>query len=336
MKMTQYLFLFAFLNITRLPAQVALDKVAQSTMNFLLVGLSPKASGMGDAGMALSSGAEASLHNPAGIAKMHQRFNVAVSMTQWIAGIDYLAGSLAWNLKQYGAIGIQALSVDYGTIHGTSLIHPSELAVYPHGYRDTGEVNQVGAYSLGITYGKALSSQFNLGGSVRLVGQNLGENTFYSGEVRKNTATRLVFDAGVHYQTGYHHFCFGMAIRNFSSNLKREEISEQLPLLFAMGFSIDLLDLFTKNQVPNAALTLVVDFLHPNNYSERVNFGVEYLLWKKIALRSGYQTNQDLASWSVGAGINQTIGSNIFEFNYSYSKFDIFDAVTRFSVGISL
>lgn len=316
-------------------AQVGMDKVAQSTMNFQLVGISPKASAMGDAYIAVSQGAEAIFFNPAGIDETTRSFDVTVNMTNWIADIDYIATAVAWKLKQYGTIGLSAMAVDYGTVNGTSLIHPSEQALYPRGYRDDGEVNNVGAYALGLSYGRAISSQFFIGGNVRLVGQNLGENMFYGGDVKENNATKLVFDAGVKYYTGLKSFRFGMAIRNFSSNLKREEISEQMPLLFTMGVAMNVLDFFLTNNAQNNSLTFALDFLHPNSYSERINFGLEYLLWQKIAVRGGYQTNQDLASWSVGAGFNQTIGSNDFTFNYSHSKFDIFDAVTRFSVGIA-
>ncbi len=329
------ILLATFLLNQTLEAQVGLNKVAQSTMNFQLVGISPRASAMGDAFMAMGRGAESMFYNPAGIAESSRSFDVSLNITQWIADINFMAGAIVWNMKNYGAIGFSALAVDYGTIHGTSLIDPSEQAQYPLGYKDNGAVNNVGAYSFGLAYGKAVSQQFLIGGNVRLVGQNLGENIFFSSDLKKNNATKLVFDAGVKYYTGFKSFCFGMAIRNFSSSIKREEISEQLPILFTMGMAIDLFDFFSAIDSKDNSLTLAIDFLHPNNYSERVNFGLEYQLWERIALRGGYQTNQDLASWSVGAGLKQTIGSNLFEFDYSYSRIEIFDAVTRLSIGIA-
>ncbi|MBN1155853.1 PorV/PorQ family protein [candidate division KSB1 bacterium] len=338
MKYIKYLLFIALLLqiiSPRLRAQVGLDKVAQSTMNFQLVGISPKASAMGGAYVALCDGAEAMFYNPAGVADMKQPLNVTMNMTNWIADIDYIAGAIAWNLRRFGTIGFSALAVDYGTVHGTSLVHPNEKAAYPLGYRDDGEVNNVGAYSIGLTYSRAVSSQFYIGANARVVGQNLGENMFYGGDVVKNNATKLVFDAGVKYYTGFKDFRFGMAIRNFSSNLKREEISEQLPLLFTMGLAIDMMDLMIPSLSQAHKLTFALDFLHSNSYSERINWGVEYLLWRKLALRGGYQSNQDLASWSLGAGFNSSIGDDQFEFNYSYSKFDLFDAVTRFSIAVS-
>ncbi|UCE06337.1 MAG: PorV/PorQ family protein, partial [bacterium] len=207
--------------------------------------------------------------------------------------------------------------------------------LYPRGYIDNGNVSNVGAYSAGLSYGLAVSTQFFIGGNVRLAGQNLGQNVVTNGNLKDNNATKLVFDAGVKYYTGFKSFRFGMAIRNFSSNIKREEISEQLPLLFTMGMAIDLFDLVTPKHSEDNSLTLAIDFLHPNNYSERVNFGLEYKLYRKIAMRGGYQTNQDIASWSVGVGLNSTIGNYDIEFDYSYSNFDIFDGVNRFSMGIA-
>jgi hypothetical protein len=170
---------------------------------------------------------------------------------------------------------------------------------------------------------------------MRLVGQNLGQNFFTNGTVKDNNATKLVFDAGVKYYTGFKSFRFGMAIRNFSSSLKREEISEPLPLLFTMGIAMDILDVISPALSGDNSFTLAIDFQHPNNFSERVSYGAEYMFWDKIAVRGGYITNHDLASWSVGAGFNSTIGNNDIEFDYSYSNVKIFDGVNRFSIGFA-
>lgn len=315
-------------------AQVGLKKVAQSTMNFQLVSVSARASAMGEAFNAIGQGAESVFFNPAGMAEMGNRFDLKFYGTQWIADIDYMAGAIAWNLGSAGTIGFSVLSVDYGTIRGTSLLTASEITLYPIGYKETGNISNVGAYSMGVSYGRVISTQFLIGGNMRFVGQNLGQNQFGS-NMRKNNASKLVFDMGVKYFTGVKDFRFGMTIRNFSSNLKREEISEQLPLLFTMGGAIDLLDFIAPNRTNGNAMTLAVDFLHPNNYSERMNFGLEYILLGKLALRGGYQTNQDVASWSLGFGVNQQLGNNLVMFDYSYSNFEIFDGVNRLSVGFS-
>lgn len=338
MKRIKYsLLIFGFIGIItpNLYAQVGLEKVAQSTMNFLLVGISPKAGAMGEAFNVIGRGAESVFFNPAGVVESEHRVDLKFYATQWIADINYMGGAVALNAGNFGSLGLSFLSVDYGTIHGTSLILKNEIAQYPLGYKDDGVVDNVGAYALGLTYGKAISTQFLIGGSMRLAGQNLGQSRF-AGGVKDNNATKLIFDAGVKYYTGLRSFRFGMAIRNFSSNIKREEISEQLPLLFTMGMALDLFDFVTPMQSETQSLTLAVDFLHPNNYLERLNIGLEYMLFEKIALRGGYQTNRDLASWSAGVGVNTNIGANPVEIDYSYSNFDIFEGVNRLSIGIAL
>jgi hypothetical protein len=174
-----------------------------------------------------------------------------------------------------------------------------------------------------------------LGGAVRLVGHNLGQSVMANNTIKDNDATKLVFDAGVKYYTGLKSFRFGMAIRNFSSNIKRELVDEQLPLTFTIGAAADILDFIAPNHAADNTLTVAFDFVHPNNYSERLNIGIEYTFWQFIALRAGYQTNHDLASWSAGIGVNTDIADNTVEFNYSYSNLDIFSGVNRFSVGFA-
>ncbi len=318
----------------RIHAQVGLKKIAQSTMNFLTVSVSPKASAMGEAFCAVGNGAESIFFNPAGIVESDNTFDLKMYATQWIADINYMAGALAWNAGKYGSIGLSVLTVDYGSIRWTSLISASERELYPLGYKDNGQISNVGAYSFGLTYGRAISTQFLIGGNMRLVGQNLGQSLLSNG-MKDNSATKLVFDAGVKYFTGLRSIRFGMAIRNFSTNIKREEIEEQLPVLFTMGVALDLFDIVAPKRSGTQALMLAVDFLHPNNYSERMNIGLEYKLFDKVALRGGYQTNQDIASWSAGLGVNSSIGGKHFEFDYSYSNFDIFDGVNRLAVGIA-
>ena len=83
------------------------------------------------------------------------------------------------------------------------------------------------------------------------------------------------------------------------------------------------------------SLMLAIDFLHSNSYSERVNLGAEYKFFKMFALRAGYQTNRDVASWSAGAGVNTSFAGYDVEVNYSFSKMDVFDNVNRVSVNFA-
>lgn len=314
--------------------QTELNKTAQTTMNFLLVGTSSRASAMGEAYVNVGKGAESMFYNPAGLSLLEKNFDINLNYTQWIADITYLSGGVAWNIYDFGVIGAHLLTVDYGTINGTSLISASELSLYPLGYKDNGLVNNVGAYVFGLSYAKTITKEFSMGLTMKLAGQNLGQSTFGS-DTKDNDASKIAFDAGVKYQTGFNDFAFGMFIRNFATNVKREEIEEQLPLLFSFGASIDVMQIIQESISNDNSILLAVDFLHQNNYSERINIGMEYTFLSMISLRGGYQTNRDLASWSGGVGFNTSLSDYNIEFNYSYSSFEIFDSVNRISLNFS-
>jgi hypothetical protein len=315
-------------------AQTDLNKTAQSTMNFLLVGTSSKACAMGEAYVTLGKGSESMFYNPAGLSIFDKTFDINLNYTQWIADINYISGAAAWSLDEFGVIGTHLLTVDYGTINGTSLISSAEQSLYPLGYKDNGSVSNVGAYVFGLSYAKTITREFSMGLTVKLAGQNLGQSTF-DNVTKDNDATKIVIDAGVRYQTGFQEFTFGMFIRNFSTNIKREEIEEQLPLLFSFGASINVMQVFAEEISKNNSITFALDFLHQNSYSERVNMGLEYMFLEMFSLRAGYQTNRDLASWSGGVGFNTSLSDYDIEVNYSYSSFDIFDSVSRISLNFS-
>jgi len=331
--MPRLILIALFISAINLRAQVGLNKVAQSTMNFLQVGLSPRASALGDAFCAVGAGSEGIFYNPAGMVESPRKFDLVFYATDWIADINYMAGAVSCNMGRFGSIGLSFLNVDYGDIHTTSLLDPSESAAYPMGYKDTGLADNVGAWSVGLSYGRAISTQFMIAGTAHIANQSLGTSMMASG-LKDNNAVKLVFDAGVKYYTGIKSFRFAMVIRNFASNIKREEINEQLPLTFTMGLAFDLLDFILADGSDRQKLGISVDFVHPNNYSERMNVGLEYFFMNRVAMRAGYQGNQDIASWSAGFGVNTSIGDNDLRIDYSYSFMDTFDDVNRFSLGI--
>lgn len=322
------------LGTTSIHAQVGLKKIAQSTMNFQLVSISPAASAMGEAYSALGKGAESIFYNPAGIVEGESAYEMRFFTTQWIADINYMAGAIVYHSDRFGSMGLSFLNVDYGTLRGTSLISASEIFTYPHGYKETGDFS-AGASSVGLTYGRAISHQFLVGGNVRFVNQNLGESLLAEG-LKKNDISKMAFDAGVKYYTYERNFWFGMSIRNFSSNIQREVITEQMPLQFTLGLAANVFQLFLPSLAENNNLLVSIDFQHPNNYTERTSLGLEYKIRNILAFRGGYYSNHDLASWSMGIGLQADLAGKPIQFDYSYSNMAVFDGVNRFSIAFSL
>ena len=316
-------------------SQVGLSKLAQSTMNFLIVGTSPRATALGEAYTALGTGSESMFYNPAGLSDMTTNFDVNINYTKWIADINYLSGGIAYDLGNYGVLGISLLTVDYGTLYATSLITTDQSLLYPLGYKEDGPMSNIGAYSVGLSYARAISREFSIGGTIKLVGQNLGVSNFSNGITKNNNATKIAFDGGIKFRTLFRSFAFGMAIRNFASSIKREQIDEQLPLEFSLGICMNIMEVINQEEANDNKINVAVDFLHFNNYSERINLGIEYQYMNMISLRGGYQTNHDISSWSAGIGFNTSISDYKIGANYSFAKFDIFNDVSRLSLVFS-
>ena len=311
-------------------AQVHLKKLGQSTMNFLKVSVAPRAASMGDAYTSVGGGAESMFYNPAGLADIEDSYGVFVANTQWIADISYTAGGIAKGFGNYGTVGLNVLAVDYGEITGAQLLSEAD----PQGYRETGELN-VGAFAIGATYARRISSQFSMGGQIQYVMQSLGESDL-GGEVKDNEAANIVGHFGMKFFPGFRSFRFAMSIRNFSSKATYEEVDAQLPLVFQVGVGMDVLDLFMGESARGSSFLVTSEFVHPNNYTERINLGGEYrLINGLVALRGGYQFNRDLHGISGGFGLNPEISGMNIAIDYSYSDMDVFDGVNRFSLGLS-
>ena len=310
---------------------VNLKKTGQTSFNFLQIPVSPRGVGMGNAYTALSQGVESIFSNPAGLPEMTRDYEFFVSSTQWIADIKYLAGAAAWNAGNYGAIGFSFVVVDYGTIRGAALVPSADAGSNPLGYTPTGNIQNVGAYSFGLTYVKAVSTKFSIGGTVKYVGQQLGQS--YDG-TSDNNASKLAFDMGVKYFPGIKSLRLGMSIRNFSTPVRYHSFESPLPLAFSVGLGMNLMDLINKDNSEDHVLMISSEFIHPNDYTDRVNTGIEYTFMNLVSLRAGYQTNHDVLSWSGGIGLGTSLAGTRIDVDYSYSHTKYFDGVNRFALRV--
>ncbi len=336
MKLFTKIFLLALLlcafNLMAQDSGVDLKQAGQSSMTFLQVGVSPKAAAMGDANTALSSGVESVFSNPAGLTEMKSQFQAFVSSTQWIADIKYLAGAVGWNAGNYGAVAFSFVYVNYGDIKGTAFVPATSTGA---NYILTGNVPNVGAYSFGLTYVKAVSEKFSIGGTIKYVGQNLGQLTDANGVTSDNNANKLAFDMGIKYFPGIESLRLGMSIRNFSTFVQYQYFQSPLPLAFSVGLGMNIMDLINKNLSQDHSIMVSTEFVHPNNYTDRVNTGIEYTFMKTVSLRAGYQSNQDIFGWSGGVGLEHEIGGTQLEVDYSYSSTQYFNGVNRFSLNVA-
>ncbi len=310
------------------PANV---KWAQTGFQFLSVTSDARAAATGEAMTAVEANSSSLFFNPAGMARMDDMVDVTFSLNTWIADIRYNALSMAINPfgGRYGVLGLSLVSVDYGNVQGT-LVWGNDK-----GYIDT-EVMNPSAFALGVGYSKALSDRFSVGGQVKSTYQYLGRSVVpltLDGEMalKKNIAGTWAVDFGTLYKTGFKDIAFGMAVRNYSDEIQFEQESFQLPLTFAIGISMDLMELLT-NRPPGQSLRFSLDAVHPRSHPEQLKFGLNYEMWDAIYIRTGYILNNSLDNVSFGIGIAQ-FGWKV---DYAYSPFELFGNVQRITIRFSL
>jgi len=310
---------------------LAQKKLAQTGMKFLQVSVDAKVAGMGDATTALDNlGAIGLFSNPASIARQNSLIDVTSGQVSWIADIKYYSGgvTVAPMNGELGVFGVSFVYVSYGDLISTVRNN--------QGYVETG-VFSPNAFSVGVTYGKALNDKFAIGGSVRYALQNLvaGLVNISSTDVTKTSYTpnALVFDFGVLYHTGIQSLDFAAAVKNFSKDvqLERDQEKFQLPLTFRVGLAYNLSDLLKLNK-DEYSLQLAFDSVVPRDNVEEVDLGAEFKFMNSVALRTGYLSGKDEYGFTAGLGFTQSFGDYNIGFDYAYVPWKVFADVHRFSL----
>lgn len=311
-------------------------KIAQTGFQFLTVGTDARATSLGEAFTTVEGTSNALFYNPAGMARLSSFTDLTINRMEWIADITYLSGTLGFDIGngKYGIFGLSFNYVDYGEFLFTR-VAPNDA-----GYVDITGFPEPYSFSIGLGYAKALSDKFSIGGQIKYVTQNLGKsylpatnaegNTVFGDEKEYEIAV-LAFDFGTLYKTGYKSLAFGMSVRNFAEEVKYEKEGFQLPLVFKIGISMDLVD-FYEDLKENHSFVLSVDAVHPRSHPEYIAVGGEYIFMDMVALRVGYVSGQELYDFTTGFGIKQ-FG---LELNYSYVPFIEFADVHRISLGFGM
>ncbi len=289
-------------------------KVAQSGYQFLKIGVGARGTGMGGAAVTNEGDASALFWNPAGITSI-EGYSASISYTDWLADMSHQSLAFVADLGVYGHIGVSALNMDNGEIQGT------EISNEKIGYVDT-ELLEPTEIAVGITYGRRFTDKLGLGVTVKYCSQDLIDTS----------SSVVAWDIGTLYHTGWKNVKIGMSIQHFSKEIEYIDEHFELPLVFRVGISGDLLALSGIESSVHQ-LTFAFEGVNPRDFSERFHLGFEYLFSQLIAVRGGYKFNYDYESLSLGAAIKFK-GA---ELGYAYSSFGaIFNSVSRFSINLNI
>ena len=272
--------------------------IATSPLQFLKMGGGPRQEAMAGAYVGLADDENAVLLNPAGLANIKGK-RLGMFHKVGLAGIDLESISYTHHFEESPAgLGANLL-----------FLHSPKIERTINSSTKEGDFSCYDA-ALTLGYGREVSPDLLVGGTLRLIRENLDDKT-------ANTAC---FDLGLLFDTGYPGLSLGMSLANIGKGVKFISKNEDLPITLRGGASLKLLKdtLIISSQIDKSIDSPVI-----------ARLGIEHKVLDAVYLRAGYSNGQDIGSGiSLGMGINLR---NILA-DISFSPYGDLGNVTNLSI----
>ncbi|RMF51861.1 MAG: hypothetical protein D6746_17230 [Bacteroidetes bacterium] len=301
-----------------------ITKVGTTAAQFLKLGVGARAVALGGTFVAEASDLSALYWNPAGLARLNGSA-VQLAHTRYLADIDYSFAAFGLNLGNAGTLAASLIFLDSGEMEVRTIRDPE----------GTGERFKVQDFALQLTYARALTDRFSIGGTAKYINERIWHST----------ASAFAFDIGILFTTPFEPLRLGASMANFGPKMQMngrdilfsvdpdpdrqgnvEVVNSAfltdrhpLPLLFRVGLAWDAL------ATANHRVVVLTDAAHPNDNSEYMNVGMEYSFRNLLALRGGFRNlfeRDGEQGLTFGAGLNVRLDRTLrVRFDYAYADF---------------
>jgi hypothetical protein len=309
-----------------------------SAAEFLNVPVGARAIAMGGAFGATASDGSAMYWNAAGIAGQPSA-TATFEHAQWYAGVDFNYAAVT-TPTPFGTVGLGVTAITFPQM---DVIRENTNDQSP-----SGETFTAGSYAVALSYGRQLTDRFSLGGTVKMVSE----------QIASSSASGLAFDVGTLFETPFRGVRLGASISNFGSKMQISGSDLNIafdPVPGSNGnnnnvparLTTDAFDLPLTMRVGLATevyrqagtrVTVGVDALSPSTAGQHVNLGAEVgLLGDLVQLRGGFQElfmDESTRSFTLGGGLRYAFGSLNLSADYAYEASDYFDGVNRIALGL--
>lgn len=256
---------------------VGFAKVGTFGAQFLQIGMSARATGMGSAFTSVADDATSVFWNPGGLVNVRSN-EFHLSHVQWPADTNLSSAVLAFNPRAIpGTIALSARSFWLDPM-------PVRTAYNPEG---NGQTFDAGSTTFGFTYSRFFTDKFSAGASLNYIHMGLSEQSVNSASL----------DFGIMYRIGLRGLKLGMVIQHLGGKVTFDELPAKLPTTFKVGASFNLLQMDRQN------LMVAAEFQHPADNLERANVGAEYNLNNLLYGRIGYHLEYDTDALAFGFGV---------------------------------
>ncbi|RKU27293.1 hypothetical protein C6497_11110 [Candidatus Poribacteria bacterium] len=347
------LTIFTLFLFSNLPSH-ATTNVGTAGAQFLKIGPGARVDSLGGTFGAIANDVTTIYWNPAGLSQL-EKTSFSDTHTLWIADIQYNYLAFATPIENVGTLGASVTFLNVPDIEITTLAKPD----------GTGLMYSAWDSAVSLAYSRQL---YEKDSGAKL---SFGINTKYiHQQIHREKATGVALDVGTLYHTGWRSLRIGMSFSNFgpemsfsgpdletgveeagdernaeylpfpdTSNPARKAelktIEYPLPANFRLGVAYDLID------SDDNLLTIALDGNHPNDNSERLNFGMEYWYKRMAAIRAGYKLRlgpdrvDDQEGITLGLGINLKFSETTLSLDYAYADFGHLQQAHRISLGLN-
>lgn len=255
-----------------------------SALTFLKNNVSPRSVGMAGADVTLL-GDGYCINTNAALASEVRGLTVAMSNLGYSYGLNQTA------INVYLPQGEQTTwSVSFNNLSSGPMEKRTEFQS-----TGTGEYFYAGQMALGLGYSRSVSKQFSFGIFTKYIRESIAE--YYSNS--------LAVDMGFLYRTDYKGLRFGASLQHFGSNSTLSGSGKPIsfndngvatdnfaaPTIFKMGISMNVLE------KQDYKVIAAIQLNHPNDNSENIRLGAEFVYLDKFYLRAGYKINVNGETW---------------------------------------
>lgn len=307
---TGWIIVLVVLGAGAYPAAAQYNRPGSTSAEFLRIGVSARAAGMGEAYLASVRGAEGTYYNPSALPWLEGGMNVYLNHTSWFAGInhEFIAAAKSFG---FGALGASV----------TALYTDEMDVTTPVEQGGTGETFYATNMRVNVSYARYMTNRVTLGVSANYVDLRL-----YDGL----NAKAFAVDIASTYRADFRDFRFGLMIANLGNEVEFVSEAYPLPVNFRFGMQANVVDMSSH------VLRVSGEAIKPNDGAPIGQVGLEYGFQNLFFLRSGYRLNYDVATVSFGGGVALDVGDRALIADYGYSAFGQLGVAHRFSIGLDL
>ncbi len=282
---------------------VAASDNATAAGDFLNIGVSARAAGLGGAYTSVADDAAAAYWNPGGLVSIESP-QLIFSHFAWYQDISYEYLAVALPAGEKFVFSVQASYLNYGTIEGYDIYD-----------NPTGDIGSTYDLAAGLSLGYSVTDNLSTGLTAKYIMLSLDNFK----------ATAIAADLGAKYKIG--NYVVGLTLANIGQDLKFNQVMENLPTSVRFGVSA----------YPFGPSFLgAIEFENQFYGGMSIKNGVEYNFDERYFLRAGYSIHPGQDNRVVGQtlsfGAGAILGPTQFDYTFSPREKVSAESIHRFSI----